>query len=41
MTKDGVLDLPADLRQPGDVLALTGSLLGESFDDFFARLPEN
>jgi hypothetical protein len=41
MTKDGTLGLPADLGQPGDVLALTGSLPGESFDDFFASLSEN
>ena len=41
MTKDGALGLPADLGQPDDVLALTGSLLGESFDGFFASLPEN
>ena len=38
MTKDGVLGLPANLVQPGDVLALTGSLSGESFDGFFASL---
>ena len=41
MTKDGTLGLPADLGQPGDVLVLTGSLPGESFDGFFASLPEN
>jgi hypothetical protein len=41
MTKDGALGLPADLGQPGDVLTLTGSLPDESFDDFFASLPEN
>ena len=40
-TKDGALGLSANLGQPGDVLALTGSLLGESFDDFFASLPKN
>ena len=40
-TKDGALGLPADLGQPDDVLALTGSLPGESFDGFFASLPEN
>jgi hypothetical protein len=39
-TKDGVLGSSADLGQPGNVLALTGSLPGESFDDFFASLPE-
>jgi hypothetical protein len=36
MTKDGALGLSANLGQPGDVLAPTGSLLGESFDSFFA-----
>ena len=41
MTKDGAIALPADLGQPDDVLALTGSLPGESFDGFFASLPEN
>ena len=40
-TKDGALGLPANLGQPGDVLALTGSLPGESFDGFFASLSEN
>jgi hypothetical protein len=40
-TKDGALGSPADLGQPGDVLALTGSLPGESFDGSFASLPEN
>ena len=40
-TKDGTLGLPANLGQPGDVLALTGSLPGESFDGFFASLPKN
>jgi hypothetical protein len=40
-TKDGALGLPADLGQPGDVLALTGSLPGECFDGSFASLPEN
>jgi hypothetical protein len=40
-TKDGTLGLPADLGQPVDVLALTGSLPGESFDCFFASLPKN
>ena len=40
-TKDGALGLPADLGQTGDVLALTGSLPGESFDGFFASLLEN
>ena len=39
--KDGALGLLADLGQPDDVLALTGSLPGESFDGFFASLPEN
>jgi len=41
MTKDGALGLPADLGQPADALALTGSLWGESFDGFFASLPKN
>ena len=41
MTKDDALGLPADLGQPDNVLALTGSLPGESFDGFFASLPEN
>ena len=41
MTKDGVLGLLADLGQPGDVLALTGSLPGESFGGSFASLLEN
>jgi hypothetical protein len=40
-TKDDVLGLPANLWQSGDVLVLTGSLLSESFDGFFASLPEN
>jgi hypothetical protein len=40
-TKDGTLGLPTDLGQPGNVLALTGSLQGKSFDGFFASLPEN
>jgi hypothetical protein len=40
-TKDGTLGSPADLGQPADVLALTESLLGESFDSFFASLSEN
>ena len=40
-TKDDALGLPADLGQSGDVLALTGSLQGKSFDGFFANLPEN
>jgi hypothetical protein len=31
-TKDGALGLPADIGQPDDVLALTGSLPGESFE---------
>jgi hypothetical protein len=39
--KDGVLGLPADLGQPDDILAPTRSLLGESFNGFFANLPEN
>ena len=39
--KDDAFDLPADLGQPDDVLALMGSLPGESFDGFFASLPEN
>ena len=41
MTKDGALGLLADLGQPDDVFAVTGSLPGESFDGFFASLPEN
>jgi hypothetical protein len=41
MTKHDILSLSANLGQPGDVLALTGSLSGESFDGFFASLPEN
>ena len=41
MTKDDALGFPANLGQPGDVLALTGSLPGESFDSFFASLPKN
>ena len=41
MIKDGTLGLPANLGQPGDILSLTVSLPGESFDDFFASLPEN
>ena len=41
MTKDGILGLPIDLGHLDDVLALTGSLLGESFDSFFASLFEN
>ena len=41
MIKDGTLGLPANLGQPGDVLSLTVSLPGESFDGFFASLPEN
>jgi hypothetical protein len=41
MTKDGALGLSADLGQLGDILALMGSLLGESFYGFFASLPEN
>ena len=41
MTKDGALGLPADLGQPDDILALMGSLPDESFDGFFASLPEN
>jgi len=41
MTKDGALGLLANLGQPDDMLALTGSLPGESFDDFFASLPKN
>ena len=40
-TKDGTLGLLANLGQPDDVLALTRSLLGESFDGFFASLPKN
>jgi len=40
-TKDGVLGLPANLRQPDDVLALTGSLADESFGGFFTSLLEN
>jgi hypothetical protein len=41
MTKDGALGLPVDLGKPGDVLALTGSLPGESFGSSFASLPGN
>ena len=41
MTKDGKLGLLANLGQPDDVLALTGSLLAENFDGFFASLLEN
>jgi hypothetical protein len=41
MTKDGTLGLSDNLGQPGDVLALTWSLPGENFKDFFASLPEN
>jgi hypothetical protein len=41
MTKDDVLGLPANLREPGDVRALTGFLPGESFNGFFTSLPEN
>ena len=41
MTKDGALGLPVDLGQPNDVLALRGSLPGESFCRFFAIFPEN
>jgi hypothetical protein len=41
MIQDDALGSPADLGQPGDVLALTGSLPGESFDGSFASLPEN
>ena len=37
----GALGLLTDLGQPSNVLALTGSLLGESFEGFFASLPEN
>ena len=37
----GALGLPADLGQAADILALTGSLSDESFDGFFASLPEN
>jgi hypothetical protein len=40
-TKDGALGLPADLRQPDDVLALTGSHPDESFGGFFTSLLEN
>jgi hypothetical protein len=40
-TKDGALGLSADLGQPGGVLTLKGSLPDESFDGFFASLPEN
>ena len=39
--KDDALGLPADLGQPDDVLAVTGSLPGESLDGFFASLSEN
>ena len=35
-TKDGTLVLLTDLGQPGDILAPTGSLSGQSFDDSFA-----
>jgi hypothetical protein len=41
MTKDGALGLPVELGQLTDVIALTRSLLGESFNGFFASLPEN
>ena len=41
MTKDGTLGLLADLGQPGDILAMTGSLPSESFDGFFASLRGN
>jgi hypothetical protein len=41
MTKDGVLVLPADLGQLIDVLALTRTLLGVSFDGSFASLLGN
>jgi hypothetical protein len=41
MTKDSALGSLADLGKPGDVLALMGPLLGESFDGSFASLPEN
>ena len=41
MTKAGALGLPVDLGHPSDILAMTGSLLGESFNGFFASLPEN
>ena len=41
MTKDGALGLSTDLGQPDDVLALTGSLPGESFGGFCASLPKN
>ena len=41
MTKDDALGLLADLGQPGDVFALTGSPPGEGFDGIFASLPEN
>ena len=37
----GALGLPADLGQPDDVLALMGSLPGESFNGFFVSLSEN
>jgi hypothetical protein len=40
--KDGALGLPANIGEPGDVLAPTGgSLLGESFDGSFASLLGN
>jgi len=41
MAKDGVLGLPADLGQPNDILVLTGFLLDERFNGFFASLPKN
>ena len=40
-TKDGALGSPVGLGQPGSVHAPTGSITGESFDCFFASLPEN
>ena len=40
-TKDDALGSLADLGQPTDFLALTRSLPSESFDGFFASLPEN
>jgi len=40
-TKDGVVGLLVDLRQPANFLALMGFLSGETFDGFFASLREN
>jgi hypothetical protein len=40
-TNDGILGLLANIGQPADVLAPTGSLPDKSFEGFFASLPEN